>query len=745
MISPGSRIALYAITNPSEAMKGSLMSKKISRRDFIKLSGLSAAAAAVLTGCGPASRHVTRNPYATMPEYNQTGVSTYFATTCRDCHAGCGLIVRTKEGRAINIQGNPDHPVNRGKLCPRGVTGLQGLYNPDRIEGPRRYARRGEADYSMITWDEAVNLLAETLVKTNPEQIAFLLGASPDHLYDFVTEMAASLGAPPPIRLNTLAVLDQMTTLQAASEAIYGRKSIPFFDLANADVTLSFGASFLETWLSPLTYSRAYGAMRQGNFGKRGYLIALEPRLSMTAGNADEWLPVSAGTEGLAALGIAKQVAAIRGDRTSDEALSFIDLEYVSSETGVETERLKHVAELFAAAEHPLAIPGSAALAHENGLANGTAILSLNELVGNAGMPGGVFFAPNMVEFSTPAEVQRLIIAMAEGNVKTLFVHGCNPLFELPDHFGFRNALEKVETVINFAAYPNETTLLSDLVLPDHTAFESWGYQRGMIGADRQIISSFQPVVVPIYNTKASLDVLLAAYKTAYSEQPGNLTYLDEVDFIQKKLLQAQADEDGIFSAPEILTFWSQFLQYGGWWKKQAGWLPPKSNSFPAPIMDDLKMSKAIDGRFRLIIFPSPILADGSTANRPWLQETPDPTTTVTWGNCLEIHPETAHRLGIEDDDLVRVRSSVGEIVIPAYLYPGIRPDTVGIAFGQGHNALGRWAKDRGANPFNLAPTAWNKANDLALGETLVQITPTGQKRPLARLESREGVYGEGH
>ena len=112
------------------------MTKNISRRDFLKLASVGAATTAVLTGCGPASRYVTREPYTKMPEYNYNGLSTYYATTCRECSAGCGLVVRTMQGRALKVEGNPNNPVNLGKTCARGQATLHGLYNPDRVTDP---------------------------------------------------------------------------------------------------------------------------------------------------------------------------------------------------------------------------------------------------------------------------------------------------------------------------------------------------------------------------------------------------------------------------------------------------------------------------------------------------------------------------------------------------------------------------------------------------------------------------------
>jgi molybdopterin-containing oxidoreductase family iron-sulfur binding subunit len=113
------------------------------------------------------------------------------------------------------------------------------------------------------------------------------------------------------------------------------------------------------------------------------------------------------------------------------------------------------------------------------------------------------------------------------------------------------------------------------------------------------------------------------------------------------------------------------------------------------------------------------------------------------WNSWIEIHPHTAEELGLHDDDIVNVKSPAGELEAVVYLYPAIRPDTVAIPFGQGHTALGRWAERRGCNPAELLTVVLNEAGDLAYGDTLVQITPTGKRRPIARAESRAGVYGD--
>src|SRR5512135_1872608 len=175
------------------------MSPESPRRDFLQLASMAPATTAVLTGCGPESRYVTREPYTKEPEYNYNGLSTYYATSCRECSAGCGIVVRTFQGRALKVEGNPDNPINLGKTCARGQVTLQGLYNPDRVTDPIQRKQRG-ADGEKMTWDDAVKVVVDALTKNSPDQIAILLGTAPDHLFDLASDMMTALGGPAPIR-----------------------------------------------------------------------------------------------------------------------------------------------------------------------------------------------------------------------------------------------------------------------------------------------------------------------------------------------------------------------------------------------------------------------------------------------------------------------------------------------------------------------------------------------------------------
>jgi anaerobic selenocysteine-containing dehydrogenase len=723
------------------------MSEQFSRRDFLKLAGLGAATTAVLTGCGPASRYVKREPYMEMPEYTATGQSTYYATTCRECAAGCGLVVRTYQGRAIKTEGNANHPLNLGKTCARGQATLHGLYNPDRVQDPLKRNARGGESTQTLDWDAAIQVVADALKNNKPEEIAFLMGMAPDHLFDLVSDLANATGMNAPVRFGALGMFEARATLSKAAETILGETGLPYFDVGGAQVVLSFGANFLETWLSPVSYTRGFVGLREGVTKKRGTLIQFEARMSATGGKADEWVPLRPGTEVLVALAIGKLAAEIKGG-AMPRAFAGVDVLDAASKSGIKLETLEHIAEMFANSK-ALAIPGGAALGQSNGLAVAEAILALNALADNFGKPGGVYLsalAPDQTDYHRPAsakEMQGLVQKMSDGKIKVLFVHGVNPLFELPTSLGFGGASKNVSQLISFSTFPDETAREADYVFPDHHGLESWGYQRVSTGAAQPVLSGAQPVVSPYYNTRATADVLIAAAQLAGGSFAQALSYTDEVEFLQTKVAALSGAADGSFSALDEAGFMASFQQYGGWWRNVDGrGIPSAAGALSRSITGE-EAEFAGEGEFFFVPFVSPTLAEAG-ANKPWLQELPDPTTTVMWNTWLEMSPETAHELHIENDDVVRVVSEAGAVELPVYVYPAIRPDTVAMPFGQGHTAYGRYAEGRGVNPADLFGQHFNEAGDLAFAGMKVKIEKTGTKRPLSRLESIMGVYGEG-
>jgi anaerobic selenocysteine-containing dehydrogenase len=721
------------------------MSPEISRRDFLKLASVGAATTAALTGCGPASRYVTREPYIKMPEYNYNGLSTYYATTCRECAAGCGIIVRTFQGRALKVEGNKDHPVNLGKTCPRAQTTLEGLYNPDRVTDPIQRKRRGAADADKLDWDAAVKVVSEALTKNAPDEIAFLVGMSPDHLFDVASDLMKGLGGAEPLRYGVLSMFESRATLVQAAQNLFGQAALPLFDIGGADLVFSFGANFLETWLSPVAQTRAYVGLRKGTPGRRGQLVQFEARMSQTASKADQWVPLKPGTEGILALAIGRLVAEARGG-TLPPNFANVDVAAIASAADVNPDLLKQLAGMLNAAAQPLVIVGGAALGQDNGLLTAQAVLSLNTYLGNLGKPGGVYLspvAPLTDAFHRSANMQEmadLVARMKSGKIKVLFVHGVNPVFELPNSLGFKEALTNVPQIISFATFPDETALEADYVFPDHQGLESWGYQRVATGANGGTLSGAQPVVVPFHNTRSTVDVLLAAAQMAGGQAAAAFTAKDEMAYIQAKIAPLVSNAAGFFTAPEINTFMAYFQQHGGWWSTADERVAPGAGSAAAAGTLGPAHFEG-DGEFFLVPFVHPILGEAG-ANKPWLQELADPTTTVMWNTWVQMNPGTAEELGIEDNDVLNIISPVGAIEAAVYKYPAIRRDTIAIPFGQGHSAYGQFAEKRGANPIELLPAKFNEAGDLAFGGVKVRVEKTGKKLPLARLEGVLGVYG---
>ena len=738
------------------------MSEKISRRDFLKLASVGTATTAVLTGCGPASRYIKREPYTRMPEYTYNGVSTYYATTCRECAAGCGLIVRTMQGRALKVEGNPEHPVNRGKTCPRGQVTLQGLYNPNRIRGPIQHAR-GEGLYNAefqnmepnLSWDEAIQVVADAL--GDSAGIAFLMGTASDHLFDLVSELAAATGAPAPVRFSAGSIFDGQATLCRAAEDLFGQPGMPFFDIGNSDLVLSFGANFLETWLSPVAYHREFAKMRRGDPKRRGYFIQFESRMSSTAAKADEWVPIRPGTEGRVALAIGRLVAEARGGEMP-AAFTNVDVEAAASEADIPMEALESAVQHVLDAANPIAIPGGAVLGMSNGLQMAQAVMALNGMFDNFGKAGGVSLsplAPNQNAYHRPASAQEmadLIDRMNSGEVTKLLIHDVNPIFELPKSLGFAEALANVETVISFATFPDETAVAADYIFPDRHGLESWGYQRVALGTAQPTLSGLQPVVTGVYernsnelvyDARSTADVLIAAAQRAGETAAQALPFNDEVAYIQSKLANLVGQADGSFAAPEINSFSAYFQQHGGWWRNAADLEAPAAA--PSDVLgSDLQLETTEfvgEGEFFFLPYVSPTLG-ASGANIPWLQELADPTTTVMWNTWVELNPHTAEELGIEDDDVVRIVSEAGAVEASVYKYPAIRPDTIAMPFGQGHTAYGIYAQGRGSNPADVLGARFNEAGDLAFRAMKVHIEKTGRKRVIARMEGKLGVYG---
>ena len=729
------------------------MTQTLSRREFLKI----AAGAAGATGLAPQGRRLL-GPFARPPEESLGGEEAWYASTCRQCAAGCGILVRVLNGRARKIEGNPLHPLNRGKLCARGQAGLQVLYNPDRLRNAvRQTGGRGSRVFEPVGWDEALGILTEKISSlARPERLLFFGGLMPDHVYRLAARLLDSLGAPPPIISDLHSALEGRNAAQWVAQEFFGARELPLYDLERSSVVFSFGANLLETWMSPVAQSVAYGEMRQGGIGGRGLLIQLEPRLSTTAASADEWIPVRPGSEGFVALGIGRVIVEERLGHVGshrEHAVLYQDVEVgeMAAASEVSAETMRRLARIFADAEHAVAIPGGSLSGHTNGHASMLAVQALNVIVAQLGRVGGVYLShpgPSAALRETPlvqsfTQVQEAIDRMRAGEVDLVIFHDGNPIFDLPPASGIAEAVARMPSVVSFSSFIDEIAAQSDLILPDHTYLESWGYQVPAPGADRPVVSGQQPVVRPLYDTRSTGDVLIALARQLGGAAAEALPWPDEMTYLQEVATGLQGSSLSAYDARTPAGFWALWRQYGGWWSEQPIPLEPETTEVvlsPLPVVQPSFDGDPSVYPYHLHPYASIALGDGRGANQPWLQETPDPMTTARWSTWVELNPQTAASLDVEDNDIVRVISPLGELEAPVVIFPGLRPDVVAIPIGQGHIDYGRFAEGRGANPVNLlAPVIDPVIGSLAWGATRVRLEATGRRRQLARLESLDG------
>jgi molybdopterin-containing oxidoreductase family iron-sulfur binding subunit len=692
---------------------------QIDRRDFLKLVGIGAGGAAA-SGCYRYSDLPEKLiPYVVQPEEITPGIGVVYASTCQECPAGCGLHVRTREGRPIKLEGNPDHPVNRGALCARGQAGIGRTYHPDRFRGPM--LRGADGALAPVSWEEALAMLVEKVGAARSGTFV-LSGSVGPTLSGLVDRWVAAVGAGGRLVYEPFA----HEALREASAAVFGAGGVPRFDLEGCDYVVDFGADAMDAWLSPTQHQRQIKAARDlaSEGGARARLVSVSPRLSLTAGNADEWLPATPGSEGILALGMARVAfdarraagAPVGGDPALlERLLAGFTAESVAERTGVDAATIRRIGGELARAARPVALPPGVALTSRRATASAAAVLILDAVVGAVGTSVGVTAA----DAGAPAslrDVKKFVDSMKAGDVTVLLVHDANPVYSLPPDAGFATALEKVSFVVSFASIPDETTERAHLVLPDHTPLESWGDAAPRAG----VRSLVQPSLRPLFDTQALGDTLLSTGRAL-----GGGDALPAGSF--RSLVEA-AWQGGDWTAARKL---------GGEFREVA----PEGASVAAGAADLEFKEPQLEGsgRFALLPVPSPLLYDGRGANLPWLQETGDPVTKIAWQSWLEVHSDVAAELGLAEGDVVAVETGSGRVEVPVFPRGGIREDVVALAIGQGHR-VGRYAsrandgrpgEARGVNVLDVLPAVTDENGGRAWLTSRATLSATGAHRRL--------------
>lgn len=684
----------------------------IDRRNFVKLSLVGSAGAAAVA-CAPNASKVA--PLLVVDEMIPTGVAFWSRGICAQCEGGCGVLVKRMDAEvpveingqafrqhrlvAKKLEGNPDHPISRGALCARGQASLETVYHPERLRFPLSSAgTRGSGDYQRLSWDRAIATLTAKLHAAGRSVlwIGRRLSGTEAELVDSLLE---SVGGR---RLEYRPFASPLA--ESSVDAV-----LPLA-LAEADYILSFG-NFLELWPNQVAATRAYGEFRRNR--RRGIFTQLEPRMSLTASNADRWIPIRPGTEGVVASALA---AFVRQDAGADAAV--VRAAQISD---VPAQTLTGLAREFDAASHRVVIGGPNVYAYMHGAQIASAIEDLRRASGSTVTRTAPAALPS---FSHPLPPRP----------EVLIVHDVNPLFSGPPSWGVEQWLQSVPFVANLGFFADETALRSDLILPLSTSLESWVDEEFELPGGIVGYSLNAPAMKPMHDTRSLLETALLATKPgAPSAAAGN----DAEQAIRDRWQR-------LHRAPDFEQFWQDAVARGGYWGPAAPPRPPASartqpNRRVSAVTPTNMASSAVeftgndrDYPYFLRVYESPVLGDGRCAHLSWLQELPDPITSAMWSSWIELHPQTAAKLNVKNGDGVLVESTAGKIELPAFIYPGIRIDTVAIAAGQGHSSARAQTARHGANVYQLLSGAVEPSRGgLAWESMRVRLSKTGKEMPL--------------
>jgi molybdopterin-containing oxidoreductase family iron-sulfur binding subunit len=611
--------------------------------------------------------------------------------------------METRDGRTFKLEGNPAHPVNRGALCSRGQAAMQGLYNPDRYRSPMM---RQNGKLAPVSWEQALKTLGQKLAELQGNGQAGNAVVINRHetgsFPAFLDGWLAAFGLPAHLSYDALAP----NAVIEANRQVYG-VAWPWLDFTKAKLIVSFGADFLDTWGANVPQQMSFADARARVVDAPRF-IYVGPRRSLTGLNADEWVACKPGSE----LAI---VNALRGQGSMQDA---------SQASGVSVEILTRLAREISSAKPSLLLAGgNTANATELALA----VNGMNKAAGNVGVTIDPTRAITSFDhLATSAEIADAVERMRAGRVPLAIVRGANPVFTFPRAAKFAEALGKVPFKVSFSSYPDETAELADLILPDHHAIESWGDAQPM----DDVISLQQPGLDPVFDTRQTADVLIDVAKA----NPKTASLYNVPNYREWLISRFPGGVEAFTKALLTGVGTGSVMQ-----RRTAARRTLAARPAP-PAIDTTK------GDYYFVVYPSSTLGDGSGANKPWLQELPDPVSKVCWQSWVEIHPTTAEKLGVtQPGDLLRVETAAGAITAPAYIYLGIRPDTVAVAFGRGHTAYGRYAEGVGVNPFDVIPMELESASgDLSWTVTKANVTYTGDYAALVTTEGSARQHGRG-
>jgi MoCo/4Fe-4S cofactor protein with predicted Tat translocation signal len=713
-------------------------SEGTSRRDFLKVMGFSTAAVALAACEAPVNKAI---PYVVKPEEVTPGVANFYASTFYDGHDYLSVLVKTREGRPIKIEGNEMSGVTHGATTARSQASILSLYDGARLTGP---LMKG----APTTWKNADDAVAKA-ISSGDIRILTSSIISPS-----TKAVVAEFSAKYPNTKHVTYDAVSYSALISANKNVFGKAVVSSYDFSKAKTIVAVACDFLGTWLLPVEFAKQYSKGRK--VSKENPVMSkhynFESNMSLTGANADERYMVKPSEYG-------KVIAALYNEVASGTGNAAVSATTAIASNPMADKAIKKAAkDLLENKGHSLVICG----ANDEGVQ--TLVNGINKMLDNYGKTVDHVNNYNLKQGNDKDFIE-LVADMAAGKVGTLMTYNCNPVYTSPASLNFTAAYKKVANKVSFAVALDETAQMADVVCPDNHYLESWGDANPKAGH----YSLQQPTINPIFSqpryegTRQFQDSLLkwAGVKSDY------YTYLQA--YWQNRIFPQQ----GKFL--DFPSFWAHTLHDGtlkvSVYKETPAMVMPKdsagkpimagiaaainamSDSTKAEVKEEEKVAKkdepvmtetlptpdynkaaamatsAKGGKFELFVYEKVGMGIGNQSNNPWLMELPDPITKTTWDNYITMAPADVKEMGLNEMLRQDIEGSIADLSVngismkvPVLPQPGQAPGTIGLALGYGRMAETlKVANGVGVNAFQFL----NIANESIQAMAGANVTKT--------------------
>lgn len=644
----------------------------LSRRKFLALLGASAAMAG--TACSDYRDKGEIVPYKNQPEEITIGKANYYASTCNGCSSACGILIKTREGRPIKVDGNPDHPVSKGKICAQGQASILGLYDPDRLKSPRK--KKGKVTEN-VEWKTADDEILRSLSTAGNSEIAIITNKIVSPTEDKVLkEFAVKY---PSTRIYSYEQFNE-SIRNSAWKKCYGGDEFPVIKWNEAKVIVSLDADFLGTDFDHVENARLYSEGRDVIEKKFNRLYVVESTLTQTGLNADYRFRLKPEAQYSLVMAIVNELQK-KNVISSLLDTSDYNLNDIVKKFSLPEQTLNHLIGDLTKNK------GKSIIYAGNHLPENIhiAVNLLNEELGNSRLYDRSQSRETVRPLSSPADFKNLVNRMNSGSVGVVIHYGSNPVYNLPADLSYADALKNVDEVITLTEIENESSFLSDHILPIHHTFEAWG--------DAEIRTGFyslqQPVIASLYNTKQKESILLTWIRGEGSAYKETIYHEYLMNDWEKEIYPSLGSQFA------FNQFWYGVLHDGVVRNNNK---PEVIGNFKRESVGSISTNQSEFEGISVHIKESYSMRDGRFANNGWLQELPHPVSKVTWDNYAAISPTTAKRFDVKNNDLIEIKIENRTLSVPVFVQPGNADDSITIEAGYGRKNSGTVSENVGFN-----------------------------------------------